>query len=46
VIGGIFLYNSGVKVVDIVDSYDYDELLLLLDDDLFPIDNDTEVSEK
>ena len=29
-----------------MDSYDNDSLLLLLDDDLFPTDNEAEVSDK
>ena len=29
-----------------MDSYDNDELLLVLDDDLFPINNESEKSEK
>ena len=42
VIGGFFLYNYTMKGVKNMEGYDNDSLLLLLDDDLFPVGEEQE----
>lgn len=37
---GIFFVIIKLKVGDFMDSYDNDELLMILDDDLFPVEED------
>ena len=39
--GGFFLYNFTMKGVKNMEGYDNDSLLLMLDDDLFPVDDDS-----
>lgn len=43
---GILLYNQYTRGVNRMGSYDNDELLLLLDDDLFPCEEEPEESGK
>ena len=39
--GGFFLYNFTMKGVKNMEGYDNDSLLLMLDDDLFPVDEES-----